>query len=550
MRLKRIYIVVIIIASLALVGMGFIGGFYTKANCTKRIFYPDLKITGDVKNKVTIDNLDFLLREAELEKQKITYNHTTSKVFGLEKVINLSEPVSQYFSIYFVGQDGRTATISSEQIEGCYINFSNLNGWEAINVNHPVSSNIKNISEIIIVSIKDNREIYNYGLNVITTEENILNITPGEAKLRNRVLFDLIGVSYKESELEQGGNEISLSERFESSAYIKREILTIEDILEAVSLAELRLSVTSGNSGNIDEISTGSTNSSTESVNFVIMGEKGQYLFTNQPGYFEVDYNKFNYFGNSDSDDIEDARGIILNPVTSNITDVYYDALTCIENGNKVLFIITDGFGYHQFKQALKGGYLSFLESLESFGSATIKPALSVCQPVSNSGLAAMLTGKPPSENGIYSRKQRELEVPSIFSELQRIGKKSIFIEGNVQLIKTEIDPVLNTDMNGNGTIDDEIFKLAMESMKNNYDFMVVHFHSIDDNGHNFGDISEKTFEAIRTIDSFIEKLVESWGGITIITSDHGMHSEEDGGSHGQFRYEDLVVPYILINRK
>jgi hypothetical protein len=33
---------------------------------------------------------------------------------------------------------------------------------------------------------------------------------------------------------------------------------------------------------------------------------------------------------------------------------------------------------------------------------------------------------------------------------------------------------------------------------------------------------------------------------MVIITSDHGMHSTDTGGYHGVFRYEDMIVPYII----
>jgi len=54
--------------------------------------------------------------------------------------------------------------------------------------------------------------------------------------------------------------------------------------------------------------------------------------------------------------------------------------------------------------------------------------------------------------------------------------------------------------------------------------------------------------ERVKTIDSYIEQLVLNWDGKVIITSDHGMHSTGESGSHGELRVEDMVVPYIVIN--
>ena len=34
---------------------------------------------------------------------------------------------------------------------------------------------------------------------------------------------------------------------------------------------------------------------------------------------------------------------------------------------------------------------------------------------------------------------------------------------------------------------------------------------------------------------------------IIIIAADHGMHSVGNEGNHGDFRFEDLIVPYVMI---
>jgi len=514
-------------------------GFFQGAAYTEKFLLPVLKITGDIKRPAIIDNPAFLSGEAKLAEEKITYNQKNVKAFKLKDIINFYEPFSQYFSIYITGHDGKTARMYSEQIKDCYLGFSYRNGWEAINPGQSEINSIKGIEEIIIVSDRDTEKIYDYGLNVISTEENLFGITPGEARLKSRAFFDVTQDLHGEGESKLDGDCVSGSEKTGISSYVKRNILTFQDIMESFYYAEQ----------NPEEIRK-NIDSFFDGGNFVIMGERGQYLFSEGPGYFEVGYNNFNYIEGDNENIIEDVKGIMLNPVESNITDVYRDSLNYLEQGRAVLFIITDGFGYHQFLKTREDGFMPFMGSLESSGGVIMKKALSMYRPVTNTGLAAMLTGKTPAENGIYSGDQRELMVPSIFKELQEMGKSSIFIEGDVKKIKTEIDPVLNTDKNKDGTIDDEIFESAMESMEDNYDFMAVHFHSIDDNGHNCGDISESTFEAVRMVDSFIERLVKKWDGAIIITSDHGMHPDDTGGSHGQFRYEDLVVPYILIYGK
>jgi predicted AlkP superfamily pyrophosphatase or phosphodiesterase len=82
--------------------------------------------------------------------------------------------------------------------------------------------------------------------------------------------------------------------------------------------------------------------------------------------------------------------------------------------------------------------------------------------------------------------------------------------------------------------------------MDSGCNLMVVHFHGIDDSGHSYGDLSAQTLERIRTTDGYVKDLVSRWSGKVIITADHGMHSTLEGGSHGEFRYEDMIVPYII----
>ncbi|MFA7215632.1 MAG: alkaline phosphatase family protein, partial [Bacillota bacterium] len=156
------------------------------------------------------------------------------------------------------------------------------------------------------------------------------------------------------------------------------------------------------------------------------------------------------------------------------------------------------------------------------------------------------LTGGLPSENGVHTRKEMDISTPSIFEYAKKRGKSSVLVEGNIKILNLEIEPILNIDKNSNGSADDEIRDKALEKMNEGQNLMVVHFHGIDDSGHNYGDLSFQTMERIKLTDGYVKELVYRWDGRVIITADHGMHSTSEGGSHGEFRYEDMVVPYII----
>jgi hypothetical protein len=51
----------------------------------------------------------------------------------------------------------------------------------------------------------------------------------------------------------------------------------------------------------------------------------------------------------------------------------------------------------------------------------------------------------------------------------------------------------------------------------------------------------------IAETDRYLEELITSWDGMVIVAVDHGMHSTLDGGGHGLLRYEDMFVPYFIL---
>ncbi|MDD3045732.1 MAG: alkaline phosphatase family protein, partial [Candidatus Delongbacteria bacterium] len=168
-------------------------------------------------------------------------------------------------------------------------------------------------------------------------------------------------------------------------------------------------------------------------------------------------------------------------------------------------------------------------------------------KPVTNVGFAAMITGTGPDENGIHDRSYRNLK-SSIFTLMKEKGLKSLLVEADVRILDHGANEILNIDRNKNGSIDDEVFETAVKELSNGYDYMMVHFHKIDDCGHSFGPFGKETLEQIRISDEYVENLVEKFSGKIIITADHGMHKTDTGGSHGQARYEDFIVPYLTID--
>ncbi len=493
---RSIWIIITICALIAGLAIGIFG---VPKIAQDRVFVPELKIIGDIRNVIEISDLD-IFEDGSI----LSIEGDTIKTFPLKQLIDSGEPFSQQNRVLIVGHDGSAAELDYSDLARSYITFDSEYGWHSINLNHPVSTKIKRIKEIAVIS-KETVIDYEYGLSIITAGENLLNITPGQAYGRTAEYLSLEG----NVSMEKDGSQ------HKASIYSKEKVISIGELLD-------------------HDIGK----------NIVLMGRDGNIVYTKNTYMVELDDNHFNYIdGLSGDREIIDLAGIMMGPPGASIMDVYNDCIYYTGRDEKVMVIILDGFGYHQYEYAYANGYIDFMKD-----AGSIAVASSVIKPVTNSGLAAMFTGRPPAENGVHNHDNREPLVPTIFASIIHNNKRALYIEGDIQILKTEINPVLNIDRNNDGYRDDDIFEYSMENIDKDFDLMVVHFHSIDDAGHDFGDTAAETMDRIKILDSYVEMLVSGWDGHVIVTADHGMHPTPDGGSHGEFRYEDMFVPYIVFS--
>jgi predicted AlkP superfamily pyrophosphatase or phosphodiesterase len=280
-----------------------------------------------------------------------------------------------------------------------------------------------------------------------------------------------------------------------------------------------------------------------EVENILLMDEKGLHEYLSESdGIIEIAENQINYVSASRDKTFRNIEGIFIDPPNHSVMDSFYDVQHYLDQGTPALIVFIDGFSYYEYENFINQWPESFLASLEPFDKAT-----SVYKPVTNAGYAAMVTGQPPSENGILNRSYREVKTETIFDYADKKGLSHFVIEGNTSIITLNTELILSNDVNDDGYSDDEIFGSGLEYVKAGYDLGLVHFHSVDDYGHLTGANSDEVMERIRVIDGYTRQLVENWNGKVIIVADHGMHSTPDGGgSHGEFRVEDLLIPYQI----
>ncbi|HAJ95782.1 MAG TPA: hypothetical protein DCP02_06070 [Actinobacteria bacterium] len=493
---RSIWIIITVFALMAGLAIGVFG---VPKMVQDRVFVPELKVIGDIRNVINISDLDIFE-----DGPMLNIEGDTIKASPLRQLIDSGEPFSQQNSVIIVGHDGSVAELDYDDLAKSYLAFNSEHGWHSINLNHPVSTKIKRIKEIAVISKVTDID-YEYGLSIITTGENLLNITPGQAYGRMTEYLNPEG----NVSMEKDGSQ------HKAFIYSKKKVIRIEELLDY----------------DIEE-------------NIVLMGRDGNIVYTGNIGSVELDDNHFNYNdGLSGDREIIDLAGIMMDPPGASIMNVYNDCIYYTGLDEKVMVIILDGFGNHQYEYAYANNYIDFMRDASSITTAS-----SVIKPVTNSGLAAMFTGKPPAENGVHNHDNRQPLVPTIFASIIHDNKKALYVEGDIQILKTEIDPVLNIDRNNDGYTDDDIFECSMENIDSGFDLMVVHFHSIDDMGHDFGDTAAETMDRVKILDSYVEELVLAWDGYVIVTADHGMHPTPDGGSHGEFCYEDMFVPYIVFS--
>lgn len=224
------------------------------------------------------------------------------------------------------------------------------------------------------------------------------------------------------------------------------------------------------------------------------------------------------------------------------ISDAYTDMKSALDGGENVMVILTDGLSFAQIKEFEDG--LTLLKSGYSV-AASVNPA------ISNVALASIVTGKSPYHTGITSRGVKKPAAEDIFNYAVSLSKTVKYIEGNGNLIITDIEPVYNLP-DAEGYTDQNVYQSALNALNTGADFLFVHFHGIDDVNHDFSPLSSQAEDKIKEVEGYIINLVSNFSGKVIIVPDHGSVTVEENGAdvgkHGLFESGDMLVPYYCFD--
>lgn len=491
------------IMALSLVMCGLLAGCSKEQSLSQETLEPGpaqaLYIQGDIQ-----DWLDLSVIWSSLDHQSLEAYDTEVSGVLLEDLLEASGPIYEENDLYLIADDGFMVRLDGSTIEGTHIAYVDGLGWCYLSSKHPVNSGIKHIGRLVVVAKNGDALTYGergLGFNLIVDGENTW-LTRGQLLMMNDRRLNL-------SDGQSTLGDISIEVMKQHTCLSLSNFMADEDTL-------------------------------------LLMTQDGNqvYIYENK-GYLEVSETFLTYYSEEGDQAYYQVLGGIINPSPISNRDNYYDAEHYLTKGVPVMTIFLDGLSYDQylyFKQASPKAYLSNLDQ--------VKEALTVYKPVTNAGFAAMITGQLPKVSGIHDRSDREPQVKTVFDLAEDLNMTHALVEGDIGILSLKTDTLLNLDGNNNGLTDDEIMVSALEAVNEGYGYLMVHFHSIDDLGHDKGPYGEATMAQIQVVDGYVEKLVELWDGVVIITSDHGMHQEGEAGDHGYVIAQDIRVPYTIIDQR
>jgi hypothetical protein len=221
-----------------------------------------------------------------------------------------------------------------------------------------------------------------------------------------------------------------------------------------------------------------------------------------------------------------------------------------MEPASSVLLLFLDGFGYFRYQESLAEGLIPELAKLDPplIGLTTYPPITTV-------STASLLTGTEPPIHGVELRGIRKTEQETLLDAAAEVGLKVVAVEGEALAFNLRgAELTLSGDRDGNGGTDDNVLSNALAFLEDGMpDLFYLHFHGIDDQGHEVGPGGLAEKDKIREVDAAVGQVLDQLpvGTLVIIFADHGMHLvDEEGriGNHGNLIERDMLIPVWIIN--
>ena len=443
-----------------------------------------LVVTGDVARELVLSGYE------GLETVSIEYRGAAQEVIPLLSVLEQAGVLGEGGHILLTAYDGVAALLSLEEItENCYLRLSPEYGWQFLSESHPPQARLKFLEYLVVMGLGPDVPALRF---IHGLQERV--ITYG-----GLFTVDAVQRLVMEGEARKGD--------FSVTAFTRRSLIPLEQLVEA------------------GDITAG----------LAYFADGGQMEVSLQ-GYLEWRGTSADYLGEDGRSRKPDIRGIWVDPPKLSITELLPQALAALEEGS-VLIILLDGLGYLEL-QRVQPPFLSCKGA---------EQARSVFPSITPVALGSILTGELPSKHGVTARGMRDLKVPDLFDHAAQLGRESAMVEGTTKVLNTSIRQILNPDLDGDGSTDNEVFAAAREQLEKGVDLVFVHFHGYDDVAHAFGPFSPEAAEKLLELDRYVQQLCQDFSGTVFVLADHGQHpaTGDKLGDHGQFSLLDLTIPWL-----
>jgi len=214
----------------------------------------------------------------------------------------------------------------------------------------------------------------------------------------------------------------------------------------------------------------------------------------------------------------------------------------------RVLLLFLDAYGYIRHREALESGLNPRIAALgEPLCATTTYPS------TTSISTASLLTGAPPIVHGVRVQGIRKTDTETLFDVAAAAGLRVVAVEGGQLAFNLRnAETILSGDKDGNGSTDDNTYANTLSVLETDTpDLLFVHFHGIDDEGHNYGPLTPPEEAKIAEVDGYVGDIVDRLppGTLVILFADHGMHAvQEDDrlGNHGSLLARDVFIPILL----
>ncbi len=465
---------------------------YDPAQATPEVATVETSFVSAVRSPITItgdvETEVKLTGFSTFETTTIEKDEETHTAVPLIEILNQAVPLGSDINVIFHSPDGVMAQIEKDMIdENVLLYWSEEVGFSLFAPDFPPQAGIRNIDYIVLEA------------EILHPEQPCLRVIDGDIDTAisygNLFMADGIIGSVLEGSAEK--NELKVD------AYTRKPLVPISNYL------------------------------TTDEEEVLAYFGDGSEKMVSPDGYFEWRGNSADYLGADGKTRIPDIIGVWANAPEASITDLKN---IVEETAGDVLVIHIDGLGIEAYE----------MHGFELVKEHTLTPMRTIMPSISNVALAAMITGETPDINGVTERSERELLVPDMFENVD-----AIFVEGNSKLVNSSLSPILNADENADDSTDDEVFASAMTAISEGNELTFVHFHGYDDVSHTYGTYTDEAKEKLLEIQGYVDEMIAEFSGTTYIISDHGQHHTTIGekkGDHGEFRYEDMCIPFMAIN--